>query len=89
MEVANDGCYPVTINITLTFESTILQSCLPPIETPCFYFLSFLLPGYTHIKEPPLLPINWSKTPMKLLVRVKLDNMNALIYWLGAIKNTP
>ena len=29
MEVANDGCYRVTINITLTFESTFLQSCLP------------------------------------------------------------
>ena len=31
MEVANDG--RVTINITLTFESTFLQSCLPPEES--------------------------------------------------------
>ena len=33
MEVANDGCYHVTINITLTFESTFFQSCLPPEES--------------------------------------------------------
>ena len=34
MEEANDGCYHVTINITLwTFESTFLQSCLPPEES--------------------------------------------------------
>ena len=33
MEVANDGCYYVTINITLTFESTFLQSCLPLEES--------------------------------------------------------
>jgi len=33
MEVANDGCYHVTINITSTFEGTFLQSCLPPEES--------------------------------------------------------
>jgi len=33
MEVANVGYYHVTINITLTFESTFLQSCLPPEES--------------------------------------------------------
>ena len=33
MEVANDECYCVTINITLTFESTFLQSCLPLEES--------------------------------------------------------
>jgi len=35
MEVANDGCYCVTINIILTFEGTFLQSCLPPEGREC------------------------------------------------------
>jgi len=56
MEVANDGCYRVTIKVsTLTFENTFLQNYLPPEESAQEWKM--------WPNSPNLVWENWGTTP--------------------------